>query len=231
MVIRFFIFILSLFLFFGCTKDDIITEMKEKCIYDAIISDIDGNVYNTIIIGTQFWMAENLKTTKYNNGTIIKECNDDSLWSVTTEPALCFFNSPVGNEATSGYIYNGYAIDHKGLCPLGWHVPEDEEWVLLFETVGGVHIAGKMLKESGTDHWVSPNIGSTNEYCFSALPCSGRDYTGQFYNYNSFACWWTSTLHNNYYYTYRIFSIAPGVIKVTNQNKNYGYPVRCIKDK
>lgn len=226
---RFQICILSLFTILGCTKDEIKPELKTNhCIFDAVITDIDGNNYNTIIIGTQCWMAENLRTTRYNNGQVINECNDDSIWSRTNQPSYCSFNSD--SKSTSGYIYNGYTIDKNGVCPHGWHVPEEREWLQLFETVGGIEIAGRMLKESGTSHWAPPNTNSTNEFCFNALPASDRANTGQFYNSTTFACWWTSTLQSDYYCLYRIFNNNPGVIKITNQSKNYGYPIRCVKD-
>ncbi len=159
------------------------------------VKDIDGNVYKTVKIGTQVWMRENLKTTKYSDGTAIPNVIDDTQWAKLTTGALCWH----GNDAAThkdpyGALYNWYAVETGKLCPTGWHVSSDKEWTVLMDYLGGYAMTGAKLKEAGTTHWSSPNAGATNESGFTALPGGSRDPdSGMFYTLMKAGWWWTST--------------------------------------
>ncbi|MFA6925323.1 MAG: fibrobacter succinogenes major paralogous domain-containing protein [Bacteroidales bacterium] len=170
-------------------------------------TDIDGNIYHIVTIGTQVWLLENLNTTKYNDGTLIPLVTDNSGWNNLTTGAYSDYNNTPSNSSTYGRLYNWYAVNnaHK-ICPLGWHVPSDAEWTTL-ETYLGISSAGGKLKEAGTIHWTSPNVGATNETGFTALPGGSRYPNGSFNNIGNYANWWTATdsdisnaFHRNTYY-------------------------------
>jgi len=144
------------------------------------VTDIDGNVYNTVTIGTQVWMVENLKVTHYRNGDLIPNIKDDSVWSSLCDPyyfsgtgARCYWNDDsVSYASVYGAMYNYYVIsDSRNIAPVGWHVPDLGDWYILHDYLGPDNEGGK-LKESGIDHWQSPNTGATNETGFTALPGS-----------------------------------------------------------
>jgi uncharacterized protein (TIGR02145 family) len=149
------------------------------------VKDIDNNRYDIITIGTQTWMAENLKTTRYNDGSLIPLITDGTAWGTASPneaPGYCWYNAP--NESTNliayGALYNWYAINpstngNKNVCPVGWHVPTDGEWDILRDHLdpaanGNTNIAGGKMKEAGLAHWITPNIGATNESGFAGLP-------------------------------------------------------------
>lgn len=135
------------------------------------VTDVDGNVYQTIGIGSQFWIAENLKTTKYNDGTSIPLVTDNRDWSLLFTPAYCWYNNDeINNKITYGALYNWYTLNTGKLCPSGWHVPNNTEWAVLASYLGGPEVAGGKMKVPGTDYWNSPNTGATNSSGFSAFP-------------------------------------------------------------
>ncbi|HBZ19962.1 MAG TPA: hypothetical protein DEO60_02440 [Bacteroidales bacterium] len=137
------------------------------------VTDIEGNCYKTIQIGTQIWMAENLKTTKYNDGNTIPNITDDREWKVSLTGAYCWYDNNSTNKNTYGALYNWEAVNMGNLCPTGWHVPGRAEYVTLTDYLGGESVAGGKLKESGTTHWNNPN-NATNESGFTALPAGNR---------------------------------------------------------
>ena len=166
-----------LILIFSCTKEkDFIFIMNPWIAYGSM-TDKDGNTYKTIQIGTQTWMAENLKTTKYNDRTSIPLVTDATSWSNLSTPACCWQDNVPARKVTYGVLYNWYTVNTGKLCPSGWHVPSDAEWNVLTDYLGGENIAGGKLKESGFKHWNKPNTGATNETHFSAL--SGRRPSGR----------------------------------------------------
>jgi len=137
------------------------------------ISDINGNSYKTIIIGPQTWMAENLRATRYNDGTDIPKVTDLAKWVNLTTPGYCWYlNEESGYKNIYGGLYNWHAVNTGKLCPAGWHVPADEEWEALVSYLGGEDVAGGKLKESGNSHWIPTNAGitATNASGFTALP-------------------------------------------------------------
>lgn len=137
------------------------------CVANAQVADIEGNTYKTVQIGSQLWMAENLKTTKYSNGTEIPLVTGQE-WYTMTSQGYCWYNNDYKNFGKIyGALYNWAAIETGNLCPTGWHVPTDNDWNTLCKYLGGEKSAGGKLKESGTQHWKSPNAGATDSIAFS----------------------------------------------------------------
>jgi uncharacterized protein (TIGR02145 family) len=201
--------------------------------YDTV-SDSDHNLYKTIQIGTQTWMAENLRTTKYRNGDVIPEVTINASWKDLTSGAYCNYENTTDLDkiATQGRLYNWFAVsDVRNLAPKGWHVATDAEWTTLATFLGGATIAGGKVKETGTTHWNTPNAGATNSSGFTALPSGRREYSdGTFLNmgYNGF--WWTSSPYNPDYSWYRQMRYDVATIEPANFHKQYGFAVRCVKD-
>ncbi|OFX32082.1 MAG: hypothetical protein A2X08_17780 [Bacteroidetes bacterium GWA2_32_17] len=195
------------------------------------VTDIDGNVYNTITIGTQVWMAENLKTTKYRDGTTIPNVTDNTAWSNLTTGAYCDNSNLSSNSDTYGKLYNWYAVaDVHNICPTGWHMPTDAEWSVLTTYLGGESVAGGKLKETGTTHWESPNTGATNETGFTALPGGYRYDNGSFYNVGNYGLWWSSTESNISNAWFRDAYYLYNNVNRLNISKKDGFSVRCVKD-
>jgi len=195
------------------------------------LNDIDGNVYKTIQIGTQIWMAENLKTTKYNDGSLLPLITDEASWANLTTPAYCWYNNDsAAYKANYGALYNWYAVNTGKLAPKGWHVATDSDWTKLTTYMGGESIAGIKLKEAGTLHWKSPNDGATNESLFTALPGSTRNFDGSFDYPGIYGYWWTSTENYLYDAYYRSIYYNYNFVYRSYYSKEVGYSVRCVKD-
>jgi uncharacterized protein (TIGR02145 family) len=195
------------------------------------ITDMDGNVYTEVIIGAQTWMVENLKTTKYNDGTSIPLVTGNTAWGNLTTPAYCWYDNDVAaNKNTYGTLYNWYAVNTGKLAPIGWHVASDAEWNTLITDLGGIDSAGGKLKETDTTHWVSPNMGATNETGFSALPGGYRIFNGT-YDYLGYGGYWWSATPINVTESW-VRSMYNGNTRVFTSGKynNYGYSVRCVRD-
>jgi len=194
------------------------------------LTDRDGNVYKTILIGTQTWMAENLKTTKFNDGTSIPLITNGEVWKSLLTPAYCWYNNDQTYKSTYGALYNWYAVTTSKLCPIGWHVPSNAEWTILTNYLGGLSVVGGKLKEAGTMHWKSPNTGATNETGFKALPGGGRYAGGKFNNIGLGGFWWSITEYValDYYYQ-RMFNYDSELYGNYNSGGD-GFSVRCIKD-
>ena len=196
------------------------------------LSDIDNNIYKTVTIGSQVWMAENLRTTKFNDGSAIPLITEKNAWAAMTTPAYCFSNNEEGFIPIVGAIYNFYSVSTGKLCPTGWHVPAQTEVTTLEYSLGGVALAAGKLKESGTDHWKNPNVDATNESGFTALPASGRQDAGYFDpGDDSYCCWWMSDSMATYG-IYFAMSNENGRLQngISSQYKPTGMSVRCIKD-
>jgi uncharacterized protein (TIGR02145 family) len=193
------------------------------------VSDIGGNIYKTIQIGTQTWMAENLKTTKYRNGDPILNITDNQTWfGNTTSGAYCAYNNISVNSNAYGLLYNGYAVeDSRKLCPTGWHVPSDPEWVTLKQYLGGVYVAGGKMKEIGNTHWPSPSAG-TNESGFTALPGGTRNYLGNFSDIGYWSKFMSSTNYGGRLWYYAIYFDVQQL--VYDLEMRGAMSVRCIKD-
>ena len=195
------------------------------------VSDIDGNEYKTIQIGTQEWMAENLKTTKYNDGNSIPNVTGFTAWSDLTTGAYCWLNNNASAyKATYGALYNWFTVNTGKLCPAGWHVPSDAEWTTLTNYLGGTAVAGGKLKETGIAHWKSPNTGAVNSSGFTALPggilslFNDPDFSG-WSGPGSAGVWW-STSASIYLVTFYEDILRSNSIYY----KQSGFSVRCLKD-
>ena len=215
----------------GCMKDE---EPADK------ITDKDGNVYTSVTIGTQVWMVENLKTTKYKDGTAIPLVTSPFEWIDLTSPGYCFYDNDATYKDPYGALYNGYAVSTGKLCPSGWHVPTDAEWHTLILNLdlnaqdvasGGYEsqIAADKLKEAGTSHWASPNTG-TNESGFTALGAGWRVSDGTFWGIKTQSVFRSATAGGeNELWSRGIYNTSAKVLR-GSYNKISGYSVRCIKD-
>ena len=197
------------------------------------ITDIDGNVYRIVTIGSQTWMGENLKTTRYYDGTPIPLITDATEWSELETPGYCWYNNNESeNKGLYGALYNWYAAAHPKICPEGWHVPSDEEWTVLTDYLGGESTAGGKLKEAGTEHWREPNTGATNETGFTALPAGIRYGTnGDYKSQGEEGRWWTSTDHETFGSGwFRTMKYGSRNVGRHHLLKIHGFCIRCIKD-
>jgi uncharacterized protein (TIGR02145 family) len=195
------------------------------------ITDIEGNAYKTIQIGTQVWMAENLKTTKLNDGTPIPQVTDATTWDNLSSPACCWYNDEATTyNADFGALYNWYVVNTSKLCPTGWHLPTDAEWTALSTYLGGQGYAGGKLKEISTTHWLSPNTGSTNESGFTALPGGTRSISGSSDNIDIAGYWWSSTEFDSANAWYRHMNYSTSNVFRNSFHKKTGFSVRCVKD-
>jgi uncharacterized protein (TIGR02145 family) len=194
------------------------------------ITDKDGNVYTSVTIGTQIWMVENLKTTKYNDGTDIPLVTDNTAWSNLTTPGYCWYNNEIANKTPYGALYNWYAVNTGKLCPTGWHVSTDAEWTTLTTFLGGESIAGGKLKEIGTVNWKSPNTGATNETGFTALPGGRRTSTYLFDAIEVFGNWWSSSVSSDVDAFARMMRNDNSSFLMWFSFKCNGLSVRCLKD-
>jgi len=195
------------------------------------VSDIDGNVYNTVKIGSQWWMAENLKVTCYRNGDSIPAVIGSPDWANLTSGAMCSYENDDNNIPVYGLLYNWFALnDIRGFAPDGWHVPSDEEWQILTEYLGGRGYAGGLLKEEGPAHWDSPNIDAVNFSGFSALAGGYRYDDGDFRHIGVNADFWTSTEYDSSRAWARELNSYNSIVDRGAAGKNAGFSVRCIRD-
>ena len=182
-----------------------------------VVTDIDGNVYHSVLIGTQTWLVENLATTRFRNGDIVRS------WCLKMKPQNCIIY---------GQLYQWkFMNDARGLCPPGWHVPSDAEWNTLINYLGGPGVAGGKMKEIGSEHWSSPNVDATNESGFTALPGGFRDWRFNFQKIKDgySAYYWTSTDNGSRPTAPSLYHHHPFV--ETNQYEmDHALSVRCIKD-
>ena len=195
------------------------------------VTDVDGNTYKTIQIGTQTWMAENLKTTKYRNGTPIPNVTDNTQWQNNTNGAYCSYENNASNDCPYGKLYNWYAVTNTNqLCPTGWHVPTNAEWTTLTTFLGGESVAGGKMKSTGTQYWITPNTGATNSSGWSGLPGGDRDPNGRFDKIGLEGYWWSSTKRevSSIWIRGLVYGIdAAGIGYLDSWS---GFSVRCLKD-
>ncbi|MDP4203055.1 MAG: fibrobacter succinogenes major paralogous domain-containing protein [Bacteroidota bacterium] len=226
----------------SCSKDNDKSDDAVKIITTAKfnpnvsygnMTDQDGNIYKTITIGTQTWMAENLRTTTYNDGTSIPIVTEDNKWEALTTGAYCNYNNTIGKDtiATYGHLYNWYAVNTGKLAPIGWHVPSDAEWGILIAHLGNQDEAGNKLSETGTTHWNYYNK-ATNECGFTALPGGKRFSHGSFSFLGTNGFWWSSTTNNSYSIDYSWFVLIDANQDVSRNFtiRKEGFSVRCIRD-
>jgi uncharacterized protein (TIGR02145 family) len=217
----------------GCSKK------KESVTLEATtgtVTDADGNKYKTVKIGNQWWMAENLRTTLYNNGVPIPLVADSAMWRYLSTPAYCWLNNDISYKTVYGALYNWNAVGTGKLAPVGWHIPSDAEWTTLTSFLEGESVAGGRMKTTGTIEdaiglWFAPNTDTTNASSFSALPGGSREgghfflsmigHTGFWWssNFTGIGNAWGRELDYNSEEAYR-----------DNWATTYGFSVRCVKD-
>ncbi len=246
------VFAFVVFLLFGatsCKKDDPQTPSQTNVIYGDTIGlppnsmvDLDGNIYRTVLIGSQRWMTKNLKTAHYSNGDPIPYVPSNTAWAAQSSGAWSDHDNDAGYDQLTGKLYNWYTvIDPRNVCPTGWHVPTDGEWKELEETLGmpvaeldqsgsrGADInVGGMLKADGL--WDSPNAGATDSVGFSALPGGNRSNDGSFFGYGSKGFWWSATAYNiTFVWIRELASNNAGVYRL-NTYRSIGNSIRCLED-
>jgi uncharacterized protein (TIGR02145 family) len=196
------------------------------------MTDQDGNVYKTIVIGTQEWMAENLIANHYRNGVVIPLVTDATTWNGLSAGASCWYNNDSSTYVCPyGRLYNWYAVvSSNNVCPVGWHVPTDAEWTTLETQLGGFTIAGGKMKSIGTQYWLSPNTAADNSSGFSGLPGGYRIHTGLFSNFGAYGHWWSSTEINTANAWNRALNYTNGALNKYSNFKINGFFVRCLRD-
>lgn len=219
----------------------------EKNLERGTVTDIDGNVYETVRIGDQWWMVENLQVTHYRNGDLIPEVRDAREWDALETGAWCTYDNDPANAETYGLLYNWFAVnDPRDIAPDGWRVPSDDDWKQLEMTLGmdpaaldgwgfrGTDEGNKMKAigtlDDGTGLWTSPSSGATNESCFSALPGGWRIYTGVFYSIGNGATFWSSTEYGDVRAWSRSLNHEFAHVIRTYGFKGRGFSIRCVKN-
>lgn len=211
-------------LMLGCKNDSALTEVPKK------LKDIDGNAYKIVKIGNQVWMAENLKTTRLNDGTPIPLVPQKTDWSTRSTAGYCWYNNDQPTADTYGALYNWYTVQTNKLCPTGWHTPSAIEWSELISYSGGASTAGGKLKETGIAHWLSTDSTTTDEFNFTALPGGIRDTSGDFFGTGYLGGWWTATEDDFDLAKYQLMrNVFSNVFNYSNL-KQSGVSVRCLKD-
>lgn len=210
--------------------------------YDFTVSSTQS--YSEVTIGTQVWMLKNLDVVTYRNGDTIPQVTSSTQWENLTSGAWCYFDNDQSNGTTYGKLYNWYAVnDPRGLAPSGWHIPSDDEWKILEIFLGmSANVAnetgwrgndeGGKLKESGTNHWRSPNSGATNSSGFTGLPADHRFQDGSFpTNSGIYTTWWTSSeVNSSIAWVRSLFYNYSTIFRPNNWGKGNGLSVRCVKD-
>jgi uncharacterized protein (TIGR02145 family) len=232
------ILLISVTVFLSCKKE----ETPKEPLVTAPVTDIDGNIYQTVSIGTQVWMKQNLKTTRYRDGSTIPTGLSKSLWQNTTTGAYTINGNNSTNDSTFGKLYNWFAVvDSRNLCPTGWHVPSDLEWKTLEAHLGmqgsdldlegqrgqALNVGGKMKSITG---WDSPNTGATNSSDFSGIPGGLCDDYGTSFAISRSSYWWTSTENSTTTAFGRGLSYDYSGSSRGLNPKEAGFSVRCIKD-
>ena len=192
--------------------------------------DYDGNAYPTFQIGTQVWMAENLRVTHYRNGDAITNVTNNSTWAALITGAFCWFNNDQATYGELGALYNWFTVnDSRRLCPEGWHEPSDGEWTTLTTYLGGIAVTGNKMK-SVSAWWSSPNTNATNNSGFSGLPGGWRQNDGTFLGITTDGHWWTTTEYEtDYPYSRGLYNNISSVARQISYNKQ-GFSVRCLRD-
>ena len=252
---KFQLLLISLFILFSCKKEVVVptvtskttspsTSLKDsvesvnlkfnKVIKYGKLVDISGNIYQTVVIGGRVWMAENLRTVKFNNGdeipSFITENTDVSL---IDSPVFYWSLDPDSTKINYANLYTWYVVnDKRGICPLGWAVPTLNEWVAMIDTLGGSSLGGKSIKEVGFNHWSTTNIDATNSSGFTAVGSGYRTKNGELYFQNESANWWTSNEYfSDYAWVITTKSANKSIEKSNLFSKKDALSVRCIKIK
>ncbi len=196
-----------------------------------IIQDADGNIYTEVTVGTQVWMVENLKTTKFNDETGIPLVTDNTAWGNLSTPGYCWYDDSISYKNPYGALYNWYTVNTGKLAPSGWHVASNDEWGTLFANLGGGDSAAGSLKEAGLTHWNSPNTGATNSSGFTGLPGGICFSVGGFASLGDWGMWWTSTEYSSMTTDAWYFALGSTTpFDHYHIGKGQGNSVRCIRN-
>jgi uncharacterized protein (TIGR02145 family) len=230
----------------SCSKDGDNDSVDQKIKFDNLflnpeltygsVKDIDDNVYPTIKIGNQVWMAENLKTTKYNTSVPIPNVMNDADWKSLSTGAWCYFSNNTENNTTYGKLYNWYVVNTGKLCPKGWHIPTDEEWeqlVTYLNRDAGIKVKSTGNNADGTGLWAKKtgeNTEGTNESGLTGLPGGDRAVDGTFEEMGTLLAWWSSTETNVYNAQLRSVNYGNNSLNSFSNDKRGGSSCRCVQD-
>ena len=199
-----------------------------------VCKDIDGNIYKTVKIGTQIWMAENLRASHFRDGSAITEIEDNGIWAYNNKRSMptsawCYYQGNASRNAIYGKLYNWYIVsDPRDVCPIGWHVPTDDEFTRLISTLGGDDIAGGKMK--AIELWNAPNTGADNSSGLTALPGGSRLWSGDFFNLGKYCYFWSSTQEGNEGAWDCVVGYTNTKLPRDSNVKGNGYSVRCVED-
>jgi uncharacterized protein (TIGR02145 family) len=213
---------------YSTIKTDIPTQNKTLSFNFIECKDGDNNNYPVVETGSQTWMALNLKATKYNDGTDIPSVTEANAWRDLSTPGYCWYNNDITLKSTYGALYNWFALNSGKLCPAGWHLPSDAEWITLANDLEGESEAGGKLKESGTLHWSTPNTGATDEKGFTSIPGGYRKDDGTYSNIGSTGLWWSTTEVDTTQMRIRLMGFDNSSLEWNNSLKTDGLSVRCL---
>lgn len=195
------------------------------------VTDYDGNVYDTVVIGNQVWLKQNLRTTHDNTGALIPNVADSTAWANLTTWGRCYYkNDSVAYDLVYGPLYNWYVADNPNVCPVDWHVASNAEWQAVETFLGGAAVAGGKMKEADTIHWANPNTAATNSSGFTGLPAGGRTNTGSFQFIRENGLWWTSTSYNSSNARGLYMWYLSSGVEHDPVSKKFGVSIRCVKD-
>lgn len=202
-----------------------------SCSQSTTVNEQSVPTQREVVIGTQVWMTRNLDVAVFRNGDPIRHATTDAEWDSATndgEPVWCYYNNDPSNAQPFGRLYNWFAVvDPRGLAPLGYHVPSDEEWGVLISSLGGDAVAGDALKNS--TGWSGAGSG-TNTSGFFAMPGGSRRYDGNFSYFGSFGNWWSTTSDDAVHAWARNMSSSNDDVNRYSLHKTKGLSVRCVKD-
>ena len=213
----------------GCKKDK---EVPTPAPTVPVMTDIDGNVYPTITVGGMVWTSENLRTTRYKDGSTIATGLTDAAWGGTTTTnigAYAVYNDVAANNPVYGKLYNWAAVNTGRLAPAGWHVPSQAEWNTLVSALGGFSVAGGKLKSTSA-LWNAPNIGANNSSGFGGLPGGYRGTSGNYAAQGNTGYWWASSERNSTQGDYASLDNSFASSFSNGATKSFGYSVRCVRD-
>ena len=219
--------IISLVTSTSCTKDNFPILVGPE---PTSVTDIDGNVYPIAKICGKYWMTENLRTTRYNDGTTIPTGLSNTAWGAATTGACAFYDDLSANNTTYGKLYNWYAANDTKLAPAGWHVATEAEWIELIDCLGGSGVAGGKMK-STSSLWAAPNTGADNSSGFNGLPGGFKSYSsGTYSSLGNVAYFWGSNERSAAQGEYFLLNTNFASTSGNGANKTFGYSVRCIKN-
>lgn len=206
----------------------------------SLIVDADGNVYQSVKIGTQEWLTTDLRTTKCNDGTPIPLVTDNTAWEALTTSGYSWYDNDKTAQTAKGYapLYNWATVNQCDICPPGWHIPTHEDFETLINYRNDIKTVGGLLKEAGISHWASPNAGASNESGWTGLPGGYRSSNGFFYHLSRFGFWWSSTeiaINSNFpQRTAKAWGISldyqSNECGIAGNNRKFGFLIRCIKN-